>query len=662
MKILYSLKSLLLLWVLGSCILVSCDDEDKKNGQVTLLSFGPAGVHHGEEIKFIGENLDEVTSIVIPPGIEVSSSSFTSQSDKLITLVIPQEAEAGKLLLKTSSGEIETKTPLSFDVDVEITSITTEAKPGTNITIAGSKLNWIEEVVFSDGLSVTEFVSQSMTELVVAVPMEAETGFLIFKSGGTDPLTFASEDELIVSLPTVTAMTPASVRHTENLTITGENLDLVTAIVFGGNKTVTSFVSQSATEIVVTVPAGAVKGKLTLKQLSPVDVVTATELIITLPAATSLTPQPATPGSSSITINGTNLDLVAKLKLAGKTGPIEVLKADFTTHTATQIVLALPANADNGGVSYTTIHDYSGTLGVNVIIPGAGPPPLSLTLFDDQVYFGGGNWSWGNTTVTNSTEQAYSGTKSWKHTNTGGDGGASVGGMSGVDASSLAVFKFSLYGGPGTNNKTVAAILNDTWGNYNTVTIKEGQWTEFSIPLTSYSSVTLSNITRWAFKMESATAGMYFYVDRVGFDPAGPPPLNYYIYDDGLKNGWSEWNGWGHTTKDFANSEQVFKGTKAIKMTFNDQYGAIQFGAPSAGVFAGYTTLSFRVYAPAAQNLIVQLNNDADKYLSIPQGWSLVEIPISTLAGNTSVTELRFKNNNANLPVTLYFDEIGLKL
>jgi hypothetical protein len=662
MKMIYSLKTLLLLWMLGSCILISCDDEDKKNQEVTLLSFGPAGVHHGEEIKFIGENLDEVTAIVLQPGIEISSSAFTSQSDKLITLVIPDEAEAGKLLLKTPDAEIETKTPLSFDVDVEIASITTEAKPGTNVTITGSKLNWIEEISFTDELSVTEFVSQSMTELVVTVPMEAETGFLIFKSGGTDPLTFASENELIVSLPKVTAMTPSSVRHTENLTLTGENLDLVTSIVFGGNKTVTSFVSQSATEIVVTVPAGTVKGKLTLKQASPVDVMTSTDLIITLPAATALTPQPATPGSSSITITGTNLDLVAKLKLAGKAGAIEVPKADFTTHTATQIVLALPANADNGSISYTTIHEYSGLLGVNVIIPGAGPPPLAITLFDDQIYFGGGNWSWGNTTETGSTEQFYSGAKSWKHTNTSGDGGASVGGMSGVDASGQGVFKFSLYGGPGTNNKTVAAILNDAWGNYNTVTIKEGQWTHFSIPLSSYSSVTLANVTRWAFKMESATAGMYYYVDRVGFDPPGPPPLDYYIYDDGLKNGWSEWNGWGHTTKDFANSEQVFKGSKAIKMTFNDQYGAVQFGAPSAGVFAGYTTLSFRVYAPAAQNLIVQLNNDADKYLSIPQGWSVVEIPISSIAGNASVTELRFKNNNANLPVTLYFDEIGLKL
>jgi hypothetical protein len=518
MKKIFSLKAIYLMCMIASLgIVASCDNDDEGSGEVTLLSFGPAGVQHGETIKFIGTNLDKVTAVVLPPGIEISSSSFTSQSDGLIELVIPDAAEAGKLKLITPSGEIETKTELSFDVDVEITSITPEAKPGTNITISGSKVNWIEEVIFTDGLSVTEFVSKSLTEVVVTVPMEAQTGLIGFITGGTDPLSFNSEEELIVTLPAVTSMT-ASAKHLDNITLTGTNLDLVTSIILGGNKTVTEFVSQSETEIVLTVPAGTLKGKLRLKQASPVDVVTTQELTIILPAATSLTPQPAVPGTDDITINGTNLDLVAKLRLAGKNGVIEVLAAAFSTHTATQIVLALPADADNGGVSYTTIHDYTSTLGVNVTIPGAGPAPLALTLYDDQIFFGGGNWSWGGSADTGSTEQAYSGTKSWKHTNTGSDGGASVGGMSGADATGKTVFKFSLYGGPGTDNKQVAAILNDTWGNYIAVTLKEGQWTEYSIPVTSYPSVSLASITRWIFKCEGATAGQYFYVDRVGFD------------------------------------------------------------------------------------------------------------------------------------------------
>lgn len=661
MKNIYRLKTFLLIFSLCAVSFSACDDDENENREVALLSFGPAGVKHGDQIKFIGTNLDKVSSIVLPPGVEIPSSSFASQSSSLIELVIPTEAEAGIVVLKTPTGDIETKTPLDFEVPVEITSMTSEVKPGTNLTITGNFLNWVEEITFADDLVVTEFVSQSLTELVVLVPMAAESGFLTFRTGGTEPLTFASDEQLTVSLPAVTAISPASVEHTKDLTLTGTNLDLVTAVVFGGGTTVSAFESQSETQIVLKVPNNAVKGKLTLKQASPVDVVTTGEVVITLPVGTDITPKPAVPGTDNVTITGTNLNLVEKLKLMGKTAAIEIPKTSFTTHTATEIVFALPADANNGGISYTSIYGYSSTLGVTVQIPGAGPPPLALSVYDEAILFGGGVWSWGGTSTSLSTEQAYTGTKSFKHTTSGSDGGASVGGMTGVDASGLAVFKFSLYGGPGTNGKQVAAILNDNWGNYNSVTLQEGKWTEYSIPLSSYPGVDKSNITRWIFKVEGANQ-VTLYVDRVGFDPAGPAPLDYYIYDDGLKNGWQEWNGWGHTTKDFANAEQVFKGTKAIKMTFNDQYGAVQFGSPSTGAFSGYSKLSFRVYASAAQNLIVQLNNGADKGISIPQGWSVVDLPISDLDGNASVGELRFKNNNANLPVTLYFDEIGLKL
>ncbi|HEY0741944.1 MAG TPA: IPT/TIG domain-containing protein, partial [Chryseosolibacter sp.] len=494
-------------------MITACDDDENTSTEVTLLSFGPVGVKHGETIKFIGTNLDNVSAIVLQPGIEVSSASFSSQSPGLIELVVPQAAETGKLMLKTPAGDIETKTVLDLEVPVEITAMSGEVKPGQNLTITGNFLNWVEQVEFADGLVVTEFVSQSLNELVVTVPMEAESGFVTFFTTGTEPLKFSSAERLTVSLPSVTELNPASVEHTKNLTLTGTNLDLVTSIVFSGGTEVSTFVEKTENKIVVTVPATALKGKLTLKQASPVSVTTTGELLITLPAATDLQPKPAAPGTDNITITGTNLNLVAKLTFTGKNGPIEILAKDFTTHSAQTIVFALPADADNGSVSYTTVHNYSSPLGVSIAIPGA-----------------------------------------------------------------------------------------------------------------------------------------------------GPPPLDYYIYKDGLQNGWSEWGGWGHTTKDFNSTDEVFAGTKAIKMTFNDQYGAVQIGSPSATVFSGYTKLTFRVYAPAAQNLIVQLNDAADKYLSIPQGWSLVEVNISELAGNTNVTELRIKNNNANLPVTLYFDELGLKL
>jgi hypothetical protein len=497
----------------------ACDDEDdKKNSGVVLTSFGPSGVKHGEKIKFIGQNLDQVTAIVFAPNVELPSSAFVSQSSSLIELNVPNAAESGKVTLRAPEGDVVSKTIFNLEVLVTISSIPAEAKPGTNITITGENMNWIEGILFTDEVPVlkADFVSQSATELVVTVPLEAETGLLVFAAGGTEPELIASENPLVVTLPTVSAFAPLSARHEENITITGTDLDLVTSITFPGNKNTANFDSQSETEIVVAVPVGALAGKLTLHQASPINVVTDASFTAILPKGTNVAPKPAIPGTDNLTITGTDLDLVAELSLPEVSGPI--LKAQFTTHTATQIVFPLPAAAKNGAITYKTIHGHSGSLGVNVLIPTAGPAPLTLAMYDESILFGGGDWSWNKgTSDAASTEQAYSGTKSWKFV-TPTDGGVSVGGMSGVNTGSTTHFVFSIYGGPGTNGKNVAAILNDTWGNYNAVTITEGQWKEFKIPLTSYPDVNKANITRWILKVEGMPAGSTIFVDRVGFD------------------------------------------------------------------------------------------------------------------------------------------------
>lgn len=513
------LKSLLSAWVMMLLVIAvtSCDDDDDdiNSGQVVLLSFGPSGVHLGDEIVFVGENLSKVSAVVFQPGVEVSKSAFTSATDERIKLVIPQSAETGKVVLKTADGDVESKTVFSLEVPVVISAVTDEAKPGTDITITGEFVNWIESITFPSDVTIPKvnFVSRSQTEVVVTVPLEAETGFLIFNTGGTEPLAIGYEDPLTVTLPAVLTLNPLSVQQTENITISGTDLDLITEITFGGDVTSSEFVSQSENEIVLSVPVGALTGALTLHQVSPVSITTSDELSIVLPKGTNLAPKPAIPGTDNITITGTNLDLVSELTLVGATDPIVVPVDQFVSISATEIVLDLPETAANGPIVYKSIHGYSSNLGVSVLIP-----------------------------------------------------------------------------------------------------------------------------------------------------TPGPAPLDYYIYDDGLLNGWSKWNGWGTDEQDFASTEEVFDGTQAIKIIYNDQWGAVQVGAPSTDVFSGYSTLSFRIFVPEAQDFIIQLNEDGDNYLSVPAGWSEVEIAIADMAGNDNVAELRFKNNNANTPVTLYIDYIGLKL
>ncbi|MGL1885778.1 MAG: hypothetical protein OCD76_04625 [Reichenbachiella sp.] len=660
---LYNIKYIgFLALLVGFSFLSSCEEEEMTGSNaVELLSFGPSGVAHGDTIVFIGNRLDEVTSLVFAPGIEVTSDAFVTQESSQFTVAVPTAAEAGYILLKTADGDsIKSKSILNFDVPVEVTDVTTEARPGGTVTITGDNINWIETVKFTEELIVLQedFVSQSATELVVNVPMEAETGFLIFTSGGTDPLSFGTEEKLIVTLPAVTALNPKAIKHTDDLTIEGTDLDLVTEVVLmeGVSVLKADFKSQSATALVVAVPANVVAGTVLLKQLSPINVVSSMELTIILPIGEGVTPSPAVPGTDDITITGTDLDLVAELILPTSG---TVLAADFKSHSATEIVLAVPASATQGVISYKTIHGYENLLGVTLKLPSEGDADvLDYYIYQDAMQNGWEEWGgWGHDLKDFANqEEVHTGDYAIKVIYNDQWGALQFGSPSTDVLNGYKYMSFKVYASAAQD---LIFQIGDNSDSY------------FSIPQ-GWSSVDLliediagnDNVGEIRIKNNNPSLPTTLFIDEIGLrlgDPP-PPPLDYVIYDDALQNGWEEWGGWGHDLKDFANQEEVQSGDNAIKVIYNDQWGALQFGSPSTDVLSGYSKISFYVHASAAQDLIFQIGDNADTYLSIPSGWSRVELNISDVAGNDNVGEIRIKNNNPTLPTTLFIDEIGLYL
>lgn len=509
-----NLKHVLSLGMIALATLFSaCDDSDEKSTEVVLSSFGPSGVKHGEKIKFIGQNLDKVKSILMPPNVEIPSSAFASQSASLIELIVPAEAETGKVILKTPDGDIESKTVFNLEVPVTISSITSEARPGTNITITGDKLNWIEAIMFPSELVVQKenFVSQSLNELIVTVPMEAQTGFLAFLSGGTEPLVFASEEALIVSLPDVTTLTPSSIKHMANLTLGGTNLDLVTQIKFTGAPAIpkAEFESQSETEIVITVPATTTSGELTLTAPSGVTVETDAITII-LPNVTAFAPSNTslhTPGTT-LTVTGTDLDLVKTISFPGVVAPVST----FESQSSNEIKVVIPAGAQGGSLSLKTIHDFV----VPVSVPFGDQLTLAGILYDDAVKSGFGQWGGWGSTVTDwaNTEQIRVGSKAIKLTFPASNwvGGAQFGGGN-ISTAGTAAFAFSIYGGAGTGGKKIQLVVKTTSGDKSKqVTIAEGSWTDVSIPLSEWGNPT--NITELFF--QNVDFGGTVYIDQVG--------------------------------------------------------------------------------------------------------------------------------------------------
>ena len=363
-KVNHSLLFLLLVAISVSSIFTACNNEDDVNNTVELFSYGPMPIARGAELRFIGNLLDQVTSIKLPGGIEIPASEFGTHTSGLVTITVPQNAVEGYVTLVHPNGEIVTKTPMGFSEPIVLSSYTpATAKAGDEITITGDYLNLIGQVLFTDRVSVdsTLFISQSRTEIKLLLPDAAQTGKIAISNGAADPIIIYSESDMTVTLPAITSFSPNPVKAGTDLTITGTDLDLVKSVIFGGDKSVALFTNQTATSITVTVPINAEDGMIKLVPASMVEVESADILVMTVPTVSNLNPASVKNGGT-ITITGTNLDLINKAVFGSSAeGTIQA------GGTSSSITVSVPNTAVTGALVLSTTSNKT-VAGGNVTI------------------------------------------------------------------------------------------------------------------------------------------------------------------------------------------------------------------------------------------------------------------------------------------------------
>ncbi len=348
-------KSVILWFLLGlfglTITFTSCKDDDDDDGasQTELLSYGPMPVQRGAELRFIGTKLDEVTSIIIPDGLEITAANFTEQTSTGIKLIVPQDAEEGYLEIVHSGGTITTLTPIGFSEPITMDDFTQSSyKPGDELTLTGDYLNRVAEFIFTDRVIVdsADFTAQSRYLITLTVPEEAQTGKISLSNGAEDPIIVYSEEELNIVIPAISELTPNPVKPGTDLTIAGTDLDLIDSITFNGDVNVSEFVSQSASSIVITVPTNATSGDLTSLLPSGIEVAVGT-ITLTEPTAAIDEIQDSYGVAETVIIAGTDLDLVTSATFTGA-------EASSVTLTDAKLYLEVTEAAQSGSITLTT--------------------------------------------------------------------------------------------------------------------------------------------------------------------------------------------------------------------------------------------------------------------------------------------------------------------
>ena len=233
------------------------------------------------------------------------------------------------------------------------------AMRGGELRILGSNLQDVSEIRLQGGVSITEYEvveSGKHSEIRFKIPLEGpEPGkiTIVDKDGNEhsslSSLTFTEPME-------IASFAPAEALSGDVITITGEYLNIVKEVIFGGDVRATEFVSQSRHELKVKLPASSVSGYVQIgdvneledEQTIPNIVYSKEELTVGDPTVVTAKKTIYKSGDV-VTVTGEHLDMIQTIDLVGASG------VEFTcSEDATALTFNLPASATDGEITLTS--------------------------------------------------------------------------------------------------------------------------------------------------------------------------------------------------------------------------------------------------------------------------------------------------------------------
>ena len=367
----------------AGCQMTELDTDQYGPQGIVFSAFGPNPVMRGGEMTILGSNLENVKEVLLPGGISITNFTqvVPGLHGKLVFNIPVDGPEVGYIVIRDSSGnEAKSFAEVTYTEPIVFESFSpASAMPGDVISIKGDYLNLVQEVIFTDGVvvSANDFIEHSRYSLKVKVPSSAITGVINLGDADQtiDPDAFAnkmpSSTELEIGDPSVEEAEEATYKAGDEITISGEYLDMIEKVVFQGAEVTDFTVSADGKTITLTLPDTATEGDITVVSYAGKEFKAGTIKTV-VPTELKASPSPVKAGEELV-ISGKDLDLVTMVDLPGAPNMGFELKEDGS------LALTMSVKATEGDVTLTLANGNVVTVPFTLVHPAVTAiEPVSL--------------------------------------------------------------------------------------------------------------------------------------------------------------------------------------------------------------------------------------------------------------------------------------------
>lgn len=315
----------------------------------SLLTLSPTEVLPGDEVTITGEYLNLIHEVIFADGVAVAEESFTEHTRDKISLLVPEEAQTGKIIVSDGAPQLPNWIYSDEDLVVVLPSVAapmdcTACKPGDDIVVVGKNLDLVRKVEMPDGTEV-EF-TYADSSIHFTLPENISDGAVVAIPASGVKVAIAN---IGVVVPTELVATPAEdLRPGQMLKIAGVNMDMVSTVSFTNIADPVKPDYVCPTYINIAWPSMAQTGTVTLNLKSGKTVIL--EVTTAKPQAEAFNPDPVA-AAGEFTISGKNLDLVTNVTFAGG------ISVEAHATTPASLTLTAPATAQSGPL---TLHMANG--------------------------------------------------------------------------------------------------------------------------------------------------------------------------------------------------------------------------------------------------------------------------------------------------------------